>query len=896
MAIRVIKPQVSNQPVGIVQKDDTSAEAETYKALSETATAWGAFLFKKEAEKAQVEAMEYADNVKIPILDPKDGLIKKVPTPQGWGGIRKRTFEKAMQNHYRNSIDKQLRNVFSTLQLDKELALSPAKFQEAGSIRLKAIIDASDESFKGFVENQGTEYFGAALLNVKKNQTEQALKKLRFGERSNFGMKITQLEPLAKTDMPEAIQQAKAIIAEIQEADSILNPDDVRRLTNETRQMIYKSVMSSWMSGKNKDEIKYGLQEPWQSDKGNLPESIKSFIENNPEFYNAVEDDDDIRGHIQQTLNASESVPTSTTMSDFGGDKKPNRDENEEILKNILNKNTMTEEDFYSSPLFQKMIERNGGIPTSLWNSISQFVEDPTLNSEMGFDLYNLYRNATEKIMGNQISITNEGAFPSKFVSMINAIKPFMDINLSETKDMESTFNEAVKYYKAGEADKESFYNSFRGQLGFEDDANITEDKLVNALAKRLQQGGGLISKITGNELKGLNDEEAMLYAKEAMLYMRTENARGNPKDVESSIEVIKNTLKGDWGFDVGMYNSSGRPAFENENANYQRTKFTLAKMFPSTVYQGGEEKFREFVEQITGMHTSNAFLPKYGDNTFLLIDPRSKSGDARYYIMTRDERTGINEALSTPEGYPLAVSTRLFINHFYDGEHFTELEKQKKEEYLGEMDKPWSQKIADFFDSDEDITDENVDLLNIEATSQEEKEFEAMVLNKPDYIHKMCFKTDANQNMWEGKKSVDRKNPLNIVFQDNKFIGSVGKDPNSEFEVFETPADSYRAAMIILRTYQRDIFKGGMTVKDMVERWSGERDSDKWDGYKQVVTRAINGNENTKIDTTNLQMMYHILEAMTIQEIGWSTYCGYQGWEDWEDDIRNGILSASNL
>ena len=64
--------------------------------------------------------------------------------------------------------------------------------------------------------------------------------------------------------------------------------------------------------------------------------------------------------------------------------------------------------------------------------------------------------------MGNQISITNEGAFPSKFVSMMNAIKPFMDINLSETKDMESTFNEAVKYYKAGEADKESFYKVWK--------------------------------------------------------------------------------------------------------------------------------------------------------------------------------------------------------------------------------------------------------------------------------------------------------------------------------------------------------------------------------------------------------------------------------------------------
>ena len=51
MAIRVIKPQVSNQPVGIVQKDDTSAEAETYKALSETATAWGAFLLRRKQRK-----------------------------------------------------------------------------------------------------------------------------------------------------------------------------------------------------------------------------------------------------------------------------------------------------------------------------------------------------------------------------------------------------------------------------------------------------------------------------------------------------------------------------------------------------------------------------------------------------------------------------------------------------------------------------------------------------------------------------------------------------------------------------------------------------------------------------------------------------------------------------
>ena len=50
MAIKVIKPRVSNQPVGIVQQDDFSAEAKIYEDISKTAMAWGAYAYKQEAE------------------------------------------------------------------------------------------------------------------------------------------------------------------------------------------------------------------------------------------------------------------------------------------------------------------------------------------------------------------------------------------------------------------------------------------------------------------------------------------------------------------------------------------------------------------------------------------------------------------------------------------------------------------------------------------------------------------------------------------------------------------------------------------------------------------------------------------------------------------------------
>ena len=77
-----------------------------------------------------------------------------------------------------------------------------------------------------------------------------------------------------------------------------------------------------------------------------------------------------------------------------------------------------------------------------------------------------------------------------------------------------------------------------------------------------------------------------------------------------------------------------------------------------------------------------------------------------------------------------------------------------------------------------------------------------------------------------------------------------------------------------------------------MVERWSGKRDEHNWDGYIQTISRAIGGKEDTLINTSDPEMMYEILEAMTVQEIGWSTYCS-QGWKDWEEDIRSGIMSA---
>ena len=896
MAIKVIKPRVSNQPVGIVQQDDFSAEAKIYEDMSKTAMAWGAYAYKQEAEKAQKEGKEYADNVPLTILDPEDGFIKKVDAPEGWGRIRTQAFEDAMRINYKNSIDNQLKTTFTQMQIDPSNAdLTPKDFLELGTKRLKAIVDATAPEFKGFVHSQGTAYLGASHTNVMRKQAQESANKLRYQNIKTFGGKVAQIAELTNIDFPTSVAEFRALQEEIQSSVGTfggITQAQADSFERDGRKALIFKLLSDEMQGLNKDQISYGIKENWlgvrRRDFSRLSEASRKFFEdkNNQDLFIAGEDYPEIMAYINQHISSEPSLGTPSKPAKYGTPKM--RDDNQGKIEQLIAEGT-SEEDLYMSPVMQQMLIATGEINQGLYQQYQEYIMNPS-NFEQGWNLYQIYNNATTQIVGDTVANVGQSAFPKEYTQFVNSIKPYMDIALNSGGDLRTQYEQAVTWYNQGVEQKKDFLQTFADMGWFEEDDNVTENNLINKIEEKIVNPPS--SWWWSDKLAGLNESEARKYAHETMLYLRNQFVQNNEMDIGDSIKKITNTLDSNYGHDKGMYNASGRPAFDTGNNIHQRTEFTLSRMLPAQLYENGETNFQNLVQDIANMYMPNSFVAEYGKNLFLLIDPRSQKDEARYFLMGKDE-FGNNQAIITPEGYPLAISTKFFTQHFYDEGKFKEMHADAKKRYFEEENKDTWTKIVDWFADDEEVNAENIDLLSIESTSQQMAEFEKMTLSKPDYIHKVCMNTDSNSDMFQASQAMKRNNPINITFRtDNKFAGSLGKDPDSEFEQFDTPANAYKAGMIILRTYQRDVFKGNMNVRDLVERWAGKRDEGNWDGYIETISKAIGGDENTLIDTSDPEMMYEILEAMTIQEIGWSTYCS-QGWKDWEEDIRSGIMSA---
>ena len=894
MAIRVIKPKVSNQPVGIVEKDDFSAEAEIYSQISKSAMAWGAYAYKQEAEKADREGKEYADEVPLTILDPEDGFIKTVEAPEGWGRIRTQAFEDAMQINYKNSIDNQLKTTFSQMQLDPENLDKTAKeFLELGSTKLKAIVDATAPELQAFVQSQGTAYLGASHTNVMKKDVQKSLNKLRASNTEHFENQILEIGNLANNNLDSAMESFKTLAEEIKVNIGTaggISPDAGLNIVAEAKRQIIYKLLADEIEGKNQDQIRYGVKKGWTlmatNNFSELSEATRRFFENNSDMHLTESDHQKVMSRINQAIASEPSLGTPTKPAKYGTPKM--REENQGKLEQLITEDTPVE-DIYMSPVMQQMIEATGEINQGLYEQFQQHMIDPS-KFEKGWNLYQIYNNSTTRVLGDTVATVGESAFPQEYTRFINSIKPYMDTALNSGGDLRTQYEQAVTWYNQGIEQKKDFLHTFSDIGWFEEDDAVTEDNLINKIVEKIANPPS--GWFWGNKLAGLNKSEARLFAHETMLYLRNQFVQNNEMDIGESIKKITHTLKDNYGFDNGMYNASGRPAFDTDNNIHQRTEFTLSRMVPNALYTDGETNFQNFAQDIANMYMPNSFVAEYGKNLFLLIDPRSQKDEARYFLMGKNE-DGNNEAIITPEGYPLAISTKFFIQNFYDEGKFKDMHADAKKRYFEEENKGVLEKVVDWFSDDEEVDAENIDLLNIESTSQQMAEFEKMTLSQPDYIHKACIDTDSNSDMFQASQAMQRGNPINITFRsDNKFDGSLGQDPNSEFEQFDTPANAYKAGMTILRTYQRDIFKGNMNVRDLVERWSGKRDEDNWDGYIQTISRAIGGKEDTLINTSDPEMMYEILEAMTVQEIGWSTYCS-QGWEDWEEDIRSGIMSA---
>ena len=109
--------------------------------------------------------------------------------------------------------------------------------------------------------------------------------------------------------------------------------------------------------------------------------------------------------------------------------------------------------------------------------------------------------------------------------------------------------------------------------------------------------------------------------------------------------------------------------------------------------------------------------------------------------------------------------------------------------------------------------------------------------------------------------------NPLNIEYSPrNRWRGQVGSD--GRFAIFSSREYGYRAAIVILRNYQRRY--GLRTLKELIWRWCPPSEQGN-DTIKYIGTVSVRGHlpVDEPLDLGNKSVVVRLLEAMTFVECG---------------------------
>lgn len=120
--------------------------------------------------------------------------------------------------------------------------------------------------------------------------------------------------------------------------------------------------------------------------------------------------------------------------------------------------------------------------------------------------------------------------------------------------------------------------------------------------------------------------------------------------------------------------------------------------------------------------------------------------------------------------------------------------------------------------------------------------------------------------------RGLRNNNPLNIEWsRANNWRGQTGSD--GRFATFLTIAHGYRAALIVLRNYQKRY--GLRTIRQMINRWCppSERGNDTA-AYIRTVSELSGIDADRSVDLNRMSDVVKILDAMTYVE------CGERGYE----------------
>lgn len=115
--------------------------------------------------------------------------------------------------------------------------------------------------------------------------------------------------------------------------------------------------------------------------------------------------------------------------------------------------------------------------------------------------------------------------------------------------------------------------------------------------------------------------------------------------------------------------------------------------------------------------------------------------------------------------------------------------------------------------------------------------------------------------------RGLRNNNPGNIRQNSDNFVGEIKPSSDPEFKQFESIEYGYRAMFVTLNTYQK---KHGLnTLRGMISRWAPPTDGNDTDAYVRAVSSRSGVPENSRITSTNKDVMVPIVAAMSRVENG---------------------------
>lgn len=116
--------------------------------------------------------------------------------------------------------------------------------------------------------------------------------------------------------------------------------------------------------------------------------------------------------------------------------------------------------------------------------------------------------------------------------------------------------------------------------------------------------------------------------------------------------------------------------------------------------------------------------------------------------------------------------------------------------------------------------------------------------------------------------RGLRNNNPLNIEKTNggNPWQGEIVPSADSRFAQFKSMAYGYRAAFKLLNNYQKNY--GLDTIRKMISRWAPSNENHT-DAYVETVSNRSGVPANSRITTTNRDVMVPIVAAMSYVENG---------------------------